>query len=232
MERKRRSLWGSITTSEKVDQLTDSEALLYVWMITKCDDEGRMQGKPKTVRVKVCPGRKWSVAKVGTMLERLAAAELIYYYEVKNKKYIEIVDWKKRQTFHGFKPEPSKYPGQNGQSTTEVLDENLASNPTSEGKVSKEKVSEAEVPTDLHKVYDTYQEHFQIFMSDNTMRRLRSLLVEIRKVYELKKFEPPQYLPPADFLCRMIHDSVKNNPEQPIPYIRAAALAELEEEDG
>lgn len=146
MERKRRSLWGSITTSEKVDQLTDSEALLYVWMITKCDDEGRMQGHPKTVKLKVCPGRNWSPTKIGAMLERLADLVLIEYYEVNGKKYIEIVDWKERQTFHGFKPEPSKYPSKNGESTLEVLEENFESNPTREVKRSKEKIREELLP--------------------------------------------------------------------------------------
>ncbi len=56
MERKRRSMWGSISTSEKTDLLKDNEFLLYLLIIPHCDDEGRMQGKPKTVKNKTCPG--------------------------------------------------------------------------------------------------------------------------------------------------------------------------------
>ncbi len=160
MERKRRSLWGTIVTSERVDQLTDEEALLYTWLIPMPDDEGRMQGKPKTVQMKCCPGREWSLSKIERMLKQIRKAELIYYYEAEGNTYIQIREWEEHQTFHGITREPSKYPPPPEYSTNDekALDQDglstkpgLVDNQTEPGskrredKRSKEKIREEKI---------------------------------------------------------------------------------------
>lgn len=144
MERKRRSLWGSISTSEKADLLTDTEFLLYLLIIPHCDDEGRMQGKPKTVKNKTCPGRTWTAGRIEKMLYRLGEVGLIEYYSVNGSRYIQVTQWEEHQTFHGITREKSKYPTNNGLGTQPSLVKN-STNPgskRSKEKISKEKIRE------------------------------------------------------------------------------------------
>jgi hypothetical protein len=141
MERKRRSLWGSISTSERADSLTDPEFLLYLLIIPHCDDDGRMQGKPKTVKNKTSPGREWNPAKIEAMLHRLNDVGLIEYYTVDEKRYIQVTQWEEHQTFHAITREKSKYPTNNGSGAKPTLVENETDpgSKRSEVKRSKEK---------------------------------------------------------------------------------------------
>jgi len=144
LQRKRRSLWGSISTSEKADLLPDTDFLLYLLIIPHCDDEGRMQGKPKTVKNKTCPGRTWTAGRIEKMLCRLDEVELIEYYAVNGSRYIQVTQWEEHQTFHGITREKSRYPTNNGLGTQPSLVKN-STNPgskRSEVKGSKDKGSE------------------------------------------------------------------------------------------
>ena len=50
-----RLIYSSISTSERVSCLGVKGALLYTWLITHCDSQGRMPGKPKVVKHLVVP---------------------------------------------------------------------------------------------------------------------------------------------------------------------------------
>jgi hypothetical protein len=50
-----RLVYNSISTSERVASLGVKGALLYTWMITHADPQGRMQGKPKVIKQLVVP---------------------------------------------------------------------------------------------------------------------------------------------------------------------------------
>lgn len=50
-----RLIYNSISTSERVSSLGVKGALLYTWLITHCDTQGRMPGKPKIVKQLVVP---------------------------------------------------------------------------------------------------------------------------------------------------------------------------------
>ena len=50
-----RLIYNSISTSERVSSLGVKGALLYTWLITHCDTQGRMQGKPRVVKHLVVP---------------------------------------------------------------------------------------------------------------------------------------------------------------------------------
>jgi hypothetical protein len=55
--RERRSLWGSISTSRKVNRLSLKAALLYTWAIPHFDDEGFQEGDPQTLKARIVPLR-------------------------------------------------------------------------------------------------------------------------------------------------------------------------------
>ncbi len=50
-----RLIYNSISTSERVSSLRAKGALLYTWLITHCDAQGRLAGRPKIVKQLVVP---------------------------------------------------------------------------------------------------------------------------------------------------------------------------------
>jgi hypothetical protein len=100
----------TISTSEKVHKVSVESRLLYTWMILHCDDEGRMQGSPATVKAMVMPMADFTIEKIGKMLKELQKARLIIWYKIKEKRYIQIIKWDDHQTFHGIHQVPSKIP--------------------------------------------------------------------------------------------------------------------------
>ena len=50
-----RLIYNSISTSDRVSSLGVKGALLYTWLLTHCDAQGRLQGKPKGVKATVVP---------------------------------------------------------------------------------------------------------------------------------------------------------------------------------
>ena len=95
-----RLIYNTISTSERVANLGAKGALLYTWLITHCDSQGRTQGKPITVRTTVCPLiddiTKEDVAEA---LELMAEQDLIIRYrDDKGRELIQISDWWSWQT--------------------------------------------------------------------------------------------------------------------------------------
>ena len=50
-----RLIYSSISTSERVASLGVKGALLFTWLITHCDAQGRLPGKPKVIKHTVVP---------------------------------------------------------------------------------------------------------------------------------------------------------------------------------
>ena len=50
-----RLIYNSISTSERVSSLGIKGALLFTWLITHCDCQGRVQGKPIVTKQLVVP---------------------------------------------------------------------------------------------------------------------------------------------------------------------------------
>lgn len=87
-----------ISLDEKVDALSDDTArLLFTWLITHLDCEGRMHGDPITVKSIVFPRRKISVAKIGKYLEELEKNDLIFRYSVNGNEYLWMETFEKHQ---------------------------------------------------------------------------------------------------------------------------------------
>ena len=90
-----RLIYNSISMSERVASLGVKGALLYTWLITHCDTQGRMQGKAKVVKHLVVPFlEEITVDDVEEALALMEDEKLILRYEDSRKKLlIQILDW-------------------------------------------------------------------------------------------------------------------------------------------
>jgi hypothetical protein len=105
-----RLIYNSISTSERVSSLGIKGALLYTWLITHCDTQGRMQGKPKVVKHLVVPlVDEITTGDVEGALELMGEQRLIARYkDDTGRPLIQILDWWQWQTGLKYKS-PSRY---------------------------------------------------------------------------------------------------------------------------
>ena len=90
-----RLIYNTISTSERVASLRIKGALIFTWLITHCDSQGRMQGKPNTVRATICPLiDEITTEDVSEVLELMAEQKLIIRYrDDKGRELVQISDW-------------------------------------------------------------------------------------------------------------------------------------------
>ena len=95
-----RLIYNSVSTSERVASLKVKGALLFTWLITHCDSQGRTPGKPKVIKQQVVPFiDEIIVEDVTEALELMKDQRLIICYEdSKGRLLIQIVDWWDWQT--------------------------------------------------------------------------------------------------------------------------------------
>jgi hypothetical protein len=105
-----RLIYNSISTSERVSSLGIKGALLYTWLITHCDTQGRMQGKPKVVKHLVVPlVDEITTGDVEEALGLMGEQRLIARYkDDTGRPLIQILDWWQWQTGLKYKS-PSRY---------------------------------------------------------------------------------------------------------------------------
>ena len=95
-----RLIYNSISTSERVANLGVKGALLYTWLVTHCDSQGRMSGKPKVIKQQVVPFvDEITVVDVEKSLELMNTENLVILYEDrKGRPLIQVKDWWEWQT--------------------------------------------------------------------------------------------------------------------------------------
>ncbi len=94
-----RFLSKSISLDEKVNALSDDTArLLFTWLISHLDCEGRLHGDPTTVKSIVFPRRKISVRRIDKYLDEIAKLGLILRYSVNGNAYLFAPRFEKHQT--------------------------------------------------------------------------------------------------------------------------------------
>lgn len=135
---KGRMISKSISTSEKLlllgEQLEEcglSEfgQLLYTWTIPHTDDYGRMDASPRILKLKVMPGSARSLKEFQIALNAMEAVGLIYLYQ--EKKYLEIADNDKHQTYRADRTRRADYPARTELTTCHTTDIPTADNGTS-----------------------------------------------------------------------------------------------------
>jgi hypothetical protein len=87
-----------ILTSEKVEQLDDIAGYFYTRLLLTVDDFGRYFANPKLLIAAVYPLRCTSVTveQIQNRLNQCAKAGLIRIYEIDNKTYLEVINFKQR----------------------------------------------------------------------------------------------------------------------------------------
>jgi len=110
-----RLIYSSISTSDRVSSLGAKGALLYTWLITHCDGQGRMPGKPKVVKHLVVPLiEDLNEADVAQLLTLMEKERLVILYEDDNgRPLIQIADWWDWQTGLKYRA-PSHYQAPEG----------------------------------------------------------------------------------------------------------------------
>ncbi|MFC1946086.1 hypothetical protein ACFLW1_02685 [Chloroflexota bacterium] len=111
-----RMLAPTISVSERVAALTIKAALLFTWMLSHADDQGRLSGDPNTVKALIVPLRRdISVEDVERALSDLEDVGLIKLYSAleaggwsPSDKVVQISDWWSYQALRD--PAPSRYP--------------------------------------------------------------------------------------------------------------------------
>jgi hypothetical protein len=98
----------SISTSEKLNQLSDFQFRLWVGLITYVDDYGRGDARPAIIKGHLFPLRdRLSIKDVSDALGTLAGIGCVNLYEVDGKPYLCFPTWEVHQNIRAKK---SKYP--------------------------------------------------------------------------------------------------------------------------
>lgn len=126
--------------------------LLYSWLIPHVDDYGRFDASPRIIKLRVMPGSDRPISDFKKAIEVMEKVDLIKVYG-NGKRYLEIVNFEKFQTFRKDRERQAEYPSPTQESTChtndvpETYQENLK-----EGKLSE---TQEDIP-------ETYQEHTEV----------------------------------------------------------------------
>ena len=95
-----RLIYNSISTSERVASLGVKGALIYTWLITHCDCQGRMPGKPTILKQQVVPFiDEIATRDIEDALQLMRDEKLIILYkDKKGRLLIQVADWWDWQT--------------------------------------------------------------------------------------------------------------------------------------
>ena len=119
---KARMLHKKISLSLQVDKLSLEAQLLYTWMISHADDEGKLRGETESIKGTVIPLKSWSVNRVHKYIEEIHKQGLIYYWEINNEKIIQFVNWSRYQSIRKDRFIPSILPSHKDYTDSKMSD--------------------------------------------------------------------------------------------------------------
>lgn len=102
-----RTIKPEFWSSEKVVECSVSARLLFIGLWNFSDDGGRMEDKPRQIKMKIFPGDDFTADKIDEMLNELSVNKLIIRYEVEKSLFIQIKGWKHQKINRAL---PSKIP--------------------------------------------------------------------------------------------------------------------------
>lgn len=117
-----RMIHKKISVSSQVNALSPKAALLYTWMITHADDDGRIKGDASTVKAIVVPMRTWSVLQVEKLIKEITSQNLVTRWEDRGQTYIEFPTWKEYQHIRADRYKESVFPKYDPVNTTNTTD--------------------------------------------------------------------------------------------------------------
>jgi hypothetical protein len=152
-------LHAKISVSLQVNKLPEPAQLLFTWMISHADDEGRLKGDAESVRALVVPMKHWSLKRMESYLNAIKNEGLIYRWQENNEWFIEFVKWTDHQYIQKDRFKASTLPRYSKESgrtlDTERIQTGNNSSPQAkvnevkekEIKRSEENISENKLPT-------------------------------------------------------------------------------------
>lgn len=102
-----RTIKPEFWTSEKIVECSVNARLLFIGLWNFADDEGRMEDKPKRIKMQVFPGDDFNSDDVAGMLQELSKNDLIIRYSIDGKEIIQVKGWDHQRI---DKPNQSKLP--------------------------------------------------------------------------------------------------------------------------
>jgi len=105
-----RNIKPGFFTNEDLVELDFATRLLFAGLWTVADKEGRLQDRPKKIKIDVFPADNLDI---DAMLQSLHDNEFIVRYSVESAKFIQINNWSKHQNPHHTE-KASEIPGING----------------------------------------------------------------------------------------------------------------------
>lgn len=156
-----RILKESICTSENIDQLEPMAECFFYRLMVQCDDFGCMDARANVLKAK-CFGIKVKVTvkNVEKYLQALIDKNLIIYYTVDNKPYLQMTTWSKHQQ---IRAKHRKYPRfEDGVILHEIICNQLQSNVTviqSNRIRNRNPIEEEEGQKSTVKCYEYYQQN-------------------------------------------------------------------------
>lgn len=117
---KARMLHNKISNSLQVNRLSLPARLLFTWMISHADDDGRINGEAEYIKGKVIPMTEYTHAEVESFLQEITNQGLIYRWEVDGNWYIQFPKWLEYQQIRKNRYHPSALPPYQGQVSSNV----------------------------------------------------------------------------------------------------------------
>lgn len=115
-----RNIKPGFFTNEDLVELDFATRLLFAGLWTQADRDGRLEDRPKKLKMAIFPADN---VDVDAMLASLHSAKLIVRYEVNGVQYIRIPSWSKHQNPHHTE-KASEIPEENGVLTVKAPVEN------------------------------------------------------------------------------------------------------------
>lgn len=103
-----RTIKPSMTTDEKLAEVSRDAELLFILSLMFVDDAGRMEYSPKRLKMQAFPSDRDRELDIGPLVEELCEYRLFVVYEVGGRMHLCIPNFLKHQRIH--KPTPSTIP--------------------------------------------------------------------------------------------------------------------------
>lgn len=113
-------LHNKISDSLQVNRLSLHAKLLFTWMISHADDDGRLNGEAEYIRGKIIPMTEYTNAEVESFLQEITNQGLIHRWEVDGDWYIQFPKWLEYQQIRKNRYHPSTLPAYQGQVSSTV----------------------------------------------------------------------------------------------------------------
>jgi len=117
MTRERRSIWGSVSTSKKVNALSSDATILWFMSIPHFDDQGFMDGDPRLIKSQILPLKNTIsvkkipklIAEITTVHEKIGSLRALWRtHYINDECFIEDCYFNDKQIFKGIHRQPSK----------------------------------------------------------------------------------------------------------------------------